>query len=175
MERIKFVALTLILTLLLISCAPSGAVLDYQVLPFTARFALSTNGIQLSGILTAGSFTDTPRDVSISFESPDSLSGITVTRKGGKVHTSLDNISVSSDGVRWLAIAELFSLSGAVSSAKATTLGGIECTLVSLTSDKGEKYSVYIDKSGAPLRICGNLFEKPFVLDIISFKQDVNQ
>ena len=142
MERIKFVALIILLPVLLVSCAHSGMALDYEALPFTARFALSANGINIMGTITAGALTDTPRDVCITFESPESLSGISVERKDSNITTTLDGISLPSESSRWLDIAELFTLGGAVSSAKSESLGGVSCSLVTVTAKNGEKYSV---------------------------------
>ncbi len=175
MERIKLALLSffLIPLLLLASCAPSGTALYYQTLPFTARFALSTNGINLVGTIFAGSPSDSQGDVCISFEAPDALLGISVEQKSGYITTTLDGVSLTADSARWLAIAELFSLDGVVSSAKSTTLGGTPCSLVTVTAEDDEKYSIYIDKNGFPLRICGNIYGKPFVLDILFFRQDV--
>lgn len=173
MERLKFAALIMLLPIILISCSRSEAALDYQFSPFTARFALSLSEMNFTGTITAGALTDSPRDVSIHFESPETLSGISVERKDGVVTTSLDDIRTSAQDVRWLAIADLFSLDGTVCSTKNTTLGGTSCILAVLTVKNGEKYSVYIDKSGLPLRISGDMFGKPFVLDILFFRQDV--
>lgn len=179
MERIKLVALPffLLLSLLLTSCAPSGAaVLDYEALPFTTRFSLSMDNVNFTGTLTAGALPDgegIPRDILILFESPDSLCGISVERKDGKIALSLDDLTLFTDSSRWLEIAELFALRGSVSSAKKTTLGGTACTLLEVVAKNGEKYSVYIDSSGLPLRICGRLFEGDVTLDLITFKQDV--
>lgn len=173
MERIKLVALILLIPFLLICCSPSGEALDYEAPPFSARFALSLNGINIMGNITAGALTSTPRDVHITFEDPKSLSGISIERKNGIMTTSLDGIVASFDSTRWLAIAELFELRGTVTSAKNTTLGGTNCILADVKAKNEKNYSVYIDKNGFPLRICGKIHGKTFVLDIIQFKQDV--
>ena len=173
MERIKIVALIMLLPMLLISCSHGEAALDYQELPFTARFAFSFNEICFSGTIRAAELADSPRDVSISFESPENLAGISVERKEGKVTTSLGDISTFSEDTRWLALADLFSIDGTVSSTKKIMLGGTSCILATVATNDGEKYSIYIDKNGFPLRICGNVFGKSFVLDILFFRQDV--
>lgn len=174
MERIKLVALFIIPFLLLSCSSASGSALDYEALPFTARFSIFINDTNFTGTVAAGAATEnTPRDVRLIFESPKSLSGISVERKNGETLTSFEGITLPTDSSRWLEIAELFSLGGTVASAKSSIVGGTPCTLVTVTAKNGEKYSVYIDKTGLPLRICGELWGKPFTLDVIFFRQDV--
>ncbi len=157
MKRNLLIFLSL-LTMLLTACSPRPSdPLAYQKSALSAEVVLEKNGTRIGAVIRLGEPTDGPRDAEIVFTSPESLKGATVERKGGSVTARLGDLSVSPYG-RALFLAELFSLDGTVTSAKAEN--GL--TILTL-SESDADYTLTLDAGGHPKSISG----QGFVLAIV--------
>lgn len=167
MKKTVFI-LALLLCLLFCGCSSGGDPLEYQNFAAAAEVTVNANGTVARANLSLGKPTTdgSPRDAEITFSAPDTLSGITVTRKNGEVMLSLGELSVPSGvGEGFISIADLFSISGTLFSAELCELGGKKATLVKIT-DSDTIYEIYVSESSLPLRIV----KDSLTLDVVWFE-----
>lgn len=174
MEILKLIAVIVGAAFFLSACSPNNSYsLSYQEKDFSAGLCWESDDIMICATLISLSSDTTERDLSLTFSSPPSLNGITVSRKAGEDKTSvqLDGLELSlPSAVRWLDISKLFELEGSISDTYITDIDGISVNAVVANTEDGE-YTVYLlPNSSLPRRICGRVNDKELTLDIIWFE-----
>lgn len=153
----KIAALTVIFAFILIffsSCAKKTDPLAYEKGKINAEITLTMNGTCLRAKMELMPIEESgERDASLVFSFPESVNGLSVSRKNGKVSAVLGDLTLSElDGTEFLATVELFSTCGTVVSAETEETDAETLTRLSVVSDGGT-YTVWLRRDGMPKKI----------------------
>ena len=175
MEIIKLLALLIGSAILLTCCsARPSPNLSYQEKAFRAHVYCQNDNMTFGAIFTSIPSAEDPtkRYVCLEFTSPESLCGIKVCERGGAVTVSLDGMEISAPhAVRWLSLAELFSIDATVKKSALTSIDGQKFNFIKAVSDDGKEFSLYLHPaSGLPRRILGDINGALCTLDVISLE-----
>jgi len=160
-----FTAVTAIFVLLgvffLPSCAPSAQPpTDYAENGFTASVSFERCGISYAACVTAGSTPAqedaAPRELEITFTAPESMAGVTTSRRDGKLHTACGGVEVEGDVGGWLGLAELLTAAdiGRLVSVEAGRGAAEGRTMAEYLLNDGRRCVIYFDNaSGLPISL----------------------
>ena len=147
--------------LFLHSCAPSAENLtDYAEEGFSASVSFRRGGIAYAARVTAGESSKEdgapPRDLEIVFTAPESMAGISASRRGGECVTACGDLRLEGDVGGWLGLAELLTAGdiGRLVSVEAG-LGAAEGrTMAEFLLNDGRRCVIYFDNaSGLPISL----------------------
>ncbi len=176
MDILKLIAVFLGATILFTSCSVyEKKELTYQTGAFRAKIEWESGGTKFSASVTASAphapagdakdyETPVPRDVELCFLSPASMRGITVTRIAGAVCATLRGIKIDSVALMgYLAVADLFDVSGDVTDVRAEDSGSGKLTRIDV-SDGDSAFSVYLSsETENPVRIVADRYDMRIV------------
>lgn len=166
MEILKIIALILCPLIFLSSCVQTNErALDYQDYPFSAIISIEFDELSAVAELCSQP-TESGLDMTLKFTSPDSLAGIELKDKNGKVTASLGEL-VFSEALS-LNLAELFSVDGKINKISQAKIGAVNCNCLDIISNNGESYKVYISQDSTPLRIV-RLGKNSLTVNILAF------
>ncbi|HOA85560.1 MAG: hypothetical protein GX057_06480 [Clostridiales bacterium] len=152
---------TLLFLLLLSGCmADDGRYLEYSRGAFAAIIEGRAGEFDFTAEVRVGPPLDTgdrnppPRDIELTFLSPATLAGIRIARRDGRV--SVYSGELTADGsyaAGWLAAAELLIPEGSVTAARHITEDGVKMTKLEMRLRDSSLLTIWIDRSGYPLRV----------------------
>ena len=185
MEIIKLLALVLGAALMLSACAAYDYdVLSYQEGEIRAEICWTVGEVRMGAEIhisapkqaESGDDGDgmraESRDVSLTFNYPDSLGGISVSRVDGKVTASLGEVIIDDPEISgWLEIENFFNIEADVKDTYVTEIDGTKVNYIEAVSDDDRTYGIYlIPDTGHPRRICGSIGGMETVMDVIWFE-----
>lgn len=150
--------------LFLTSCAPSDEELtDYAESGFSASVSFQRGGVAYAARVTAGDASEgedaLPRDLEISFTAPESMVGMTASRRQGSCVTACGGVSIEGDVGGWLRLAELLTAGdiGRLVSVEAGRGAAEGRTMAEFLLNDGRRCVIYFDNaSGLPISAeCG--------------------
>ena len=153
----KIAALTALLALFLVflpSCIKKGDPLAYEKGKINAEIVISMNGTSLRAKMELMPITEgKKRDADLVFLSPESVAGLSVSRKSGETRATLGDFEPSGlDCDALLFATELFSTEGKASTAEPDELNGERVTRLSVVNEESS-YTVWLTRDGLPKRI----------------------
>ncbi len=174
MAKIKLYRLCLLILILCMGCVACRQYLilpDYREKGFTAEVQWKIEEVTVLAFATvpaSNGDTSVPRDFSLTFQSPQSLSGILLERRNGTVRISMGDLTLSKEAyAEWIAYAELLIPIGTFHALEKQTDNGQ--TIVRGTIQwEGEEtcYEIFADaESGTPKKIT----EETKSLEFLSF------
>ena len=146
------------------SCAPSSENLtDYADGGFSASVSFCRGGVSYAARVTAGEAEEDegapPRDLEISFTAPESMVGLTASRRGGECVTSCGGVRLEGDVGGWLGLAELLTAGdiGRLVSVEAGRGAAEGQTMAEFLLNDGRRCLIRFDNaSGLPISVgCG--------------------
>ena len=150
--------------LFLQSCAPNTEDLtDYADRGFSASVSFKRGGVDYAARVRAGEPSGAedaaPRDLEMTFTAPESMAGITVTRRSGEMASICGEVELEGDVGGWLAIAELLTAVdiGRLVSIEAGRGAAAGRTMAEFLLKDGRRCVIYFDNaSGIPISVeCG--------------------
>lgn len=173
MEIMKIIALIMSLVLILSSCSSAGgSALEYQESSFETLISWSAGDTYVKARLISTITQENKRDITLSFEEPPSLQGLTLHQNADSLSASLGSLEIPDFCARSLIeIAEFFSIDGTLRKSCVKEIGKEKLNCLEYLSEDGLLYTVYISqKTALPRRIDGRLFGKNTTLEILEFK-----
>ena len=158
----KIATLTAVLALFLAflpSCVKKSDPLAYEKGKINAEIVISMNGASLRAKMELMPIAEgKKRDANIVFLSPESVEGLSVSRKNGETQATLgDFVPSGLDCDALLFVTELFSTEGEVAAAETDELDGERVTRLSVLKEDCS-YTVWLKRDGLPRRIVsGNM------------------
>ena len=156
MEKLKpyLTALLLLSLILFPSCAAKRSLPDYRAAAFSVELRWETEGqtVYAHAEYEAPSPDGTVRNFRLRFTAPESMKGMTLTRKGE--HITLERDGLLCDGSKCsalLSVADLLITEGTIKSLGNTEWNGLTLRYAEIRDTEGEVISLLLDpESGSP-------------------------